>query len=794
MKAKIIFTLFLVVLLAPCAFSQIKVTGKVVDSNKEPLGFANVVLQAPDTIFGAYSDENGIFELQAVPGTDTLKISMLGCKSYEKLISLQSNIDLGEIQLEDLSVEMKEVVVTGRRITRMPDRLVMNLANDPTVFGKDGLNVLNTAPGVFILERDGSVSVNGKSGTQVYVNERPLHYSGTDLVRYLQNLKAEDIMKIEVLPNAGSEYDASVTGGIIKITLKNRRDDGYDGSVGISGNFSPDDKNTSALSPFFNINYKINKFNLYAQLNYNLFHEAEYITEDVDNWSINQTLHSVFSFPQTINTGQARIGGIYDFTDKQSVGLEVNYSNLTIKNKNWGYSTNITDGTQTDVASDYNGKTATNNYSVSANYLLRLDSIGSMFKVLLDYFHNNAGNKQNYNAEYSGYMNVDSIYRSNIPTINNTYAVTVDWSHHFNDISTLNIGAKYARNNMDNTTLFEYLQGVDWNEISPLSSENSFTENISAIYGLFSSKIQKVSYSLGLRGEYTETQPWANNTDEIEKQRYFKLFPSVNVMFPLNKDGKHSLVVNYHRTITRPSFMQLNPFRVQATEYLYMTGNPKLQPALTDDGSIALNLFYKYNLTAGITSTQDAFGRVRIPDPNEPGVIVQTTDNVTQNTVWYLSINGPVSLTKWWQMYINITGKRNTLDILGEKLLNYNFLGFMNNTFTLSKGFKFDVSGFYQSPVIDGGNMKFKMDPRVNITLRKQFLKNRLTTTLFANNVFNRDMGIIEVIDTDFSQTMHDRQGFRTIGFSLSYNFQSGKKVSDKKVETGAAEEKARLR
>jgi hypothetical protein len=41
---------------------------------------------------------------------------------------------------------------------------------------------------------------------------------------------------------------------------------------------------------------------------------------------------------------------------------------------------------------------------------------------------------------------------------------------------------------------------------------------------------------------------------------------------------------------------------------------------------------------------------------------------------------------------------------------------------------------------------------------------------------------------------MYDRTNFRVIGISLSYSFQSGKKVGDKKVETGAAEEKARMR
>lgn len=86
------------------------------------------------------------------------------------------------------------------------------------------------------------------------------------------------------------------------------------------------------------------------------------------------------------------------------------------------------------------------------------------------------------------------------------------------------------------------------------------------------------------------------------------------------------------------------------------------------------------------------------------------------------------------------------------------------------------------------------MDPQVNVTLRKQFLKNKLTATLFVNNIFDMGLGKIEVVDMDFSQVMNDRYSFRTIGASLSYYFQGGKKVKDKKVETGAAEEKARLK
>ena len=355
-------------------------------------------------------------------------------------------------------------------------------------------------------------------------------------------------------------------------------------------------------------------------------------------------------------------------------------------------------------------------------------------------------------------------------------------------------GIKYARNEMNNSTLYEYLQGVSWNTIEPLSNVNSFTENISAIYGLFSSHIQKVSYSLGLRGEYTEASPWTNQTDAIEKQSYFKLFPSINVMLPFGENGKHSVTANYHRSITRPSFSQLNPYRVATTEYLSIAGNPKLQPALADDGSISLNLFYKYNLTAGVTNMKGYFGQVFISDPNIQGAIMKTIENVTQYTNWYLSINGMVNITKWWQMYVTMTGRNVSSELLGEKRSNNNFFGYMNNTFSLPKDIKLDVGGYYYSSLLDGNLMVKPTNPYVSATLRKQFLKNRLTATLFVNDIFNTSKSTVITNETDFTQVLMSRYSTRMIGASLSYYFQSGGKVSNKKVETGAAEEKARLR
>lgn len=46
-----------------------------------------------------------------------------------------------------------------------------------------------------MLSDEGNVTVYGRSGTQIMVNDRLLRESGTELVTYLQSLQASDIQK-----------------------------------------------------------------------------------------------------------------------------------------------------------------------------------------------------------------------------------------------------------------------------------------------------------------------------------------------------------------------------------------------------------------------------------------------------------------------------------------------------------------------------------------------------------------------------------------------------------------------
>lgn len=303
--------------------------------------------------------------------------------------------------------------------------------------------------------------------------------------------------------------------------------------------------------------------------------------------------------------------------------------------------------------------------------------------------------------------------------------------------------------------------------------------------------MEKVSYSIGLRGEYTYAAPKTNKSDKTETQRYFELFPSANLMFPLGE--KHAIILNYNRKIMRPSFSQLNPFRLPSSEYLYIEGNPKLKPSLSNDYSIAFRLFERYNLITGITDVKNASGKVVITDPENPDILIQRTDNVARKKTYYISFNTYLNPFRWWQISMSASGYRSEIDIFDESRSINTFQGYMSWMFNLPKGIMLDLSGFYMSPFIDG-SIKTEIDPEINLSLRKQFMDRKFSAKLFVNNLF--DMGTAKVTsdEKNFQRTLYSQYSFRQIGFSLSYNFQIGKSIQVKNVETGAAEEKARLK
>lgn len=130
-----------------------KLTGQVLDEDKEPVIGANVYIK--EIAAGASTDANGMFSMDLEKGTYTVVISYVGFKNKEKQVTVSDDTKV-RFNMEPDSHELEQVVITGNkavdvRNTQMSvNKLSMaEIKRLPTAMGEpDPLKSLLTLPGV----------------------------------------------------------------------------------------------------------------------------------------------------------------------------------------------------------------------------------------------------------------------------------------------------------------------------------------------------------------------------------------------------------------------------------------------------------------------------------------------------------------------------------------------------------------------------------------------------------------------------------------------------------------------
>jgi len=193
------------------------------------------------------SDKNGSFLLH-VRKTDKptkLKVSHVIYENYTRdFQSISDPVDLGEIKL-NLHANMIDSVVIQSDIPPI------RIKNDTLEFNASSFKVrpdanvetlLKQLPGVEIAS-DGSITVNGKSVTQILVNGKPFFDADGKIA--LQNLPAEIINKVQVTDKKTKEQEisgeAATTDDLsINLTIDEDKNKGYFGRI--MGGYGTDDR------------------------------------------------------------------------------------------------------------------------------------------------------------------------------------------------------------------------------------------------------------------------------------------------------------------------------------------------------------------------------------------------------------------------------------------------------------------------------------------------------------------------------------------------------------------------
>ena len=798
----------LFVLIGQLCFAQNSISGQLLDENEAPIEFANVILYATadsSMVKVETSNSDGKFAFKGmISGNYFLKSSFVGYQEIEvnDLDLSSSDIDLGGISFTIESTTLQEATVTARRaiVEVKPDRTVFNVEGTINAVGDDAISLLRKAPGVLVDNND-NISVLGRSGVLVYVDGKRLPLGGEDLSNYLQSLTAEQIDHIDIITNPGAKYEAEGNAGIIDIRLKKNKNHGSNGTI--SSSFSHGRYPTGNLN--LNGNYRNDKLNVYGAIGTNA--GKRFMEMNFDSRQNGLRLNEQASFISKNYSANTRFGMDYYLSKNQTLGFQIS-NNITDASSDDYDRIDISPlstpdmidsilvaETETDRDFDQNSFNINYAYSNKETFNLNIDLDYGRFRTDRfrvqpnDFFDASLENLLSSNTQ-----------KFDTPTDIDIYTAKVDFEKNAFG-GNLGIGAKLSKIDSDNS--FLVFDVVNETDVMDERSSNIFgyDEMVYAGYINYARRLNdRWNLNAGLRAEQTGTDGvltafMEELQEEAVIQDYLSWFPNIGLTY--SKNPNHIWAVAYGRRINRPDYNVLNPFNNQLSEISFEKGNPNLRPEIVNNMELSYTLKYRYNFKLSYSKTTDQITRLIGPDDSDPRASFINWDNLAEQTVYNFNAALPFQFTDKWNSFFNVSASYidNQADygdgaIVDVQKFNYNL--FQQQTFTLPKGYVFELSGWFSGPGVWGGVFEYDASYSLNLGLQKKFFDNKLNVKISANDITQQAYwsGVSE-----FDGLVSEGDGrwdSRRVGINLSYNF-GNQNVKSRKRKTGLEDEAGRV-
>lgn len=763
-------------------------TGQVVDKQKLPISYANIVAKSKtdnSLITGVISDENGRFSINPKNENFYLEISFIGFAT-KKINPTKNNI--GTITLKEDGNELEEVIITARKkiIQQKVDRLVFNVEN--TVAGSGGtvLDALKVTPSVNV-DSDKLVIV-GKGNVKVMINDRMVQLSGEELVGYLSSIASDDIKNIEVITTPPSKYDAEGNSGLINIQLKKTKENSWSNQIRTSY--------TQATYPLVNLgntfNYSKGNISLLASINAIKGHRGQY--NDMRIEYPDATWKTTIDMKNKKDMISGRLGIDYKLSDKSTVGILYagSFADNDISDNG---KTLIKDGNGTYLINKGYADLDNTNHKFNAHYIQKLDTLGRKLSIDLDYFNFKNPLNRNFSSQRfmsnPFYFEAENISNQDIKN----YSGKIDIEHP-TKWAKFSYGGKITSTKTKNNVAF-YNKSTGTSVLDPTqSNEFDYTENIQALYIDFVKPLSKKwQTKIGLRLENTQTKGVSKTTNQTNENNYAKLFPSM--FFGYNANASNQFNISYSRRIQRPYFQSLNPFRFYINSISYQEGNPFLKPQISDN--FELKHTYKRKLISKVfvSYIDDGFTNIIKVDNITKKQIV-TVDNFYTAYNYGISETFLYSPAKWWNTMSQVTlstiktSYKKGFNLDAELLNGLNFQLYNKNTFFLnsSRTVQAEATVIYASPQ---KMMYFETSSMfgVDLGLKMQFLNKKLICTISANDIFRKKAVDIYTKTNGINQKYNTYMDSRNFKIGISYRF-GNDKIRVKKHNFGNQEEQGR--
>lgn len=732
------------------------VSGKVVDTEQQPVDGATIILQTSDSVFvdATISSADGNFVFNHQPEAYRLIFQHL---LYHTLEKKGKGKDAGITVMQAKDYALDEVVVQGERplVKVEGSRLTYDMpqltANKLVTSVYDALKQL---PGV--MEQNGVLTLAGAGSVSIILNGKPTSMTYEQLITLLKGMPASRAEQAEVMYNTPPQYH--VRGAAINVILKGYKpgEGGLQGEV--KGSYVQADKaggeggvTLAYLSPKIDIDFMYNLNDNYNRQGHKL----------VTRHTLNHKIHNI---SQTTN-GESRdlihtlrLGSNYKFDEHNQ--LELSYTSSLHPDK------------QQSVTSLDNTSTTFNHapaegqmHNVALNYTSGFGLTGG-----IDYTYFRNKEKQSFQSKETNGQ--ETAFLSNATQSINRWKVYADQSHTLPNEWVLNYGTSFAYVNNRNSQVY------DLAEMSGMNTKNQIDEYTYNLYAGFEKSFgNHWNLSAAVTMEYYQMMSY----------KKWAVYPNLNLSYVLS--ASHIFQFEFSSDKTYPDYWTLSGSTGYLNNYQETAGNTSLKPYTDYSAALTYILKSKYIFQLSYDYIKDYFMQMIYLDSSRLKA-VYNYQNWDYSQIFAFTSVIPFKKGERWDSQLMLC-----LSSLHHRASNYydapfdrkiwNIAGSWTNTLILSKrpNIKMEISATGTSKSIQGS---YTIQPAafIHAALRYTFAEDKAMIQIKGNDLFNGSNHLKtkvrngdQILDMDIANYM------RNFTVSFSYKFGGYKKKEVKDVD-----------
>jgi hypothetical protein len=439
-------------------------------------------------------------------------------------------------------------------------------------------------------------------------------------------------------------------------------------------------------------------------------------------------------------------------------------------------------------------------YNYAANINLQ-HNFNENDKLLLnaDYIHYNNNQPVDYQSSYydkNGEFVYNELFRSGKTTPMDFWVGAADYSKKINKNINLETGIKQTFSSFNNDISFERLIQNVWVKDDSLSANYKLKEDYSAAYFSFDVTADaNTEIKAGLRYEHTNSNLGTEDVKNIVDRHYGNFFPAISISHKLGE--RSTFDISYSKRITRPTFNDLAPFTYYLNVNTLLTGNPSLQPSLTNKFE-AEYTFKQYLFSLSYSKEDDAIARFQPHTDSVNNKIVLTAENLINQKTASAVIVIPFSFTKWWYTQLSVTGVWQQTNALykGEPVsLEQAHVSInANMRFTMPHNFSPEITGQYQSEQLSGIYRQAPMGT-LDVGVRKKLPGKWGSLVLNATNILNTNVikWSVDLPEQNLVNTLTLRFARPTLKLTYTHGFGNNDLKGKRERSTGAEDESGRV-